>query len=716
VKNDIKIERVNIAAFGKLSEKDIELDPKINLITAPNEGGKTTLAAFIRFALYGFKGKSQSITENPKKMYMPWSGAAASGALTLQGDRRIRIERSVVGNKETALCTDASTGAPLYEGDFGDELFGVGLDIFEKTLFLSTAEPPKSKDTELADRLQNLVFSADEQISGEKAEKLLTKHKNALKGRTAGSGRICALETDSARLAEKLRTERTAATELTVLEADAAKTAEEIVRREEEELSAEAELKNYEKYEALLLLAEHRRLAEEAARTAKAAENGSVGLAEIERLQGLKSALDKAEDRRKDREEEYSELAAAKPVANTEPMLKAEAAKAKRSKLKTLCIILTVLTVLGLGATAACKLIGGAVPYFNYAAITTAAFAGATLAAFGARNAALSSAGFKNDDEIDTAIENGKKQAEVFKLHAARTADAADALEEAKKAEEAARKALKEGLSLYSAETEDGDTAISELLKQHIAAEALKAEAKSAATALEVFEGRHSTEALAAMAEGAVEPQKPKAQIEIEKKAATQRIAMYKDKLSQINQRIAAIKAMGYDPLSTAEELSYTQSELEKAKKHYEALNLALEELSAAGDEMKASISPRLASVAGGYFATLTEGAHVSLELDTKLSLNCDSAYGQKSGEHLSRGARDGVYICLRMALIDLLFEGRKVPFILDDAFAHIDPPRLKRMLKLLSESGHQLIISSCSGREEAALKELGLEYKSVTL
>ena len=53
MKSDLKIERINIAAFGKLKEKDIELDPKVNLITAPNEGGKTTLAAFIRFALYG---------------------------------------------------------------------------------------------------------------------------------------------------------------------------------------------------------------------------------------------------------------------------------------------------------------------------------------------------------------------------------------------------------------------------------------------------------------------------------------------------------------------------------------------------------------------------------------------------------------------------------------------------------------------------------------
>ena len=116
------------------------------------------------------------------------------------------------------------------------------------------------------------------------------------------------------------------------------------------------------------------------------------------------------------------------------------------------------------------------------------------------------------------------------------------------------------------------------------------------------------------------------------------------------------------------------------------------------------------------YFAALTEGDHEGWELDTKLSLSFATPYGQKNGEHLSRGARDGVYICLRLALIELLFEGRRVPFVLDDAFAHIDTPRLKRMLALLAESGHQLIISSCSGREKAALDELGLKYKHITL
>ena len=173
---------------------------------------------------------------------------------------------------------------------------------------------------------------------------------------------------------------------------------------------------------------------------------------------------------------------------------------------------------------------------------------------------------------------------------------------------------------------------------------------------------------------------------------------------------------MGGNPVATAEALSYTVAEIEKAKHSYNALSIAVEELTAAGNELKESFSPIIAKRAGEYFNTLTDGEHSSMELDTSFAMSCDGDYGQKSGEYLSTGAKDGAYLCLRLALVELLFEGRKVPIVLDDAFARIDTPRTKRMLKMLCESGHQLIISSCSSREERLLKELGQEYSLITL
>ena len=708
MKGNVNIERINIAAFGKLEQKDIELDPRVNLLVAPNEGGKSTLSAFIRFALYGFTGKSRGIAENPKKLYMPWSGAAASGALTVKADRRLRIERKVAGTKETVSCTDTATNADMCYGNIGEELFGVGCEVFEKTLFLSTAEPPKSDDKALAEKLQVLMFSADEQTEGEKAEKLLTKKKNALKGRTAGSGRIYELETEAARLEEKLSREQSNASELKRAEEEHRKYTEEIAVREKEVAEAEAALANYENYEALLLLKEYERLQKEKEEK-EAAETVAPTFEEIEKLQDLKRMADGAADEVRARREEYvSACEAESKSTSVDPSVLV--------KCKKLSAFSKLFFALSLGGIAIFLLLHFALGKGIAATVGAAAFwvlmllAGVYCSV--SLSTALKNSGFNSVKALEAAWEYGKDEE---KSGAQRREAANRALKAAEAAEEEARKELYEALSLYG-EVKDSNQRINELLKEHIAAESSKTESKNAKENLLAFLGRYDVETLKERAKTAVKPVKEKAQLDIEKKAASQRLSMYKEKLSQTAQRIAALRAVGGNPVATAEALSYTVAEIEKAKHGYNALSIAVEELTAAGNELKESFSPIIAKRAGEYFKVLTDGEHSSMELDTSFAMSCDGDYGQKSGEYLSTGAKDGAYLCLRLALVELLFEGRKVPIVLDDAFAHIDTPRTKRMLKMLCESGHQLIISSCNSREERLLKELGQEYSLITL
>lgn len=707
MKGNVNIERINIAAFGKLEQKEIELSPRVNLLVAPNEGGKSTLSGFIRFALYGFTGKSRGIAENPKKLYMPWSGAAASGALTVKADRRLRIERKVAGTKETVSCTDIATNTDMCYGNIGEELFGVGCEVFEKTLFLSTAEPPKSDDKALAEKLQVLMFSADEQTEGEKAEKLLTKKKNALKGRGA-SGRIYELETEAARLESKLSQEQSNSSELKRAEEEHRKYTEEISVREKEVAEAEAALANYENYEALLLLKEHERLQKEKEEK-EAAETVAPTFEEIEKLQDLKRKADGAADALRVRREEYvSACEAESKSTSVDPSVLV--------KCKKLSTFSKLFFALSLGGIAIFLLLHFALGKGIAATVGAAAFwvlmllAGVYCSV--SLSTALKNSGFNSVKALEAAWEYSK---ETEESGAQRREAANRVLKAAEAAEEEARKELFAALSLYG-RVKDSNQRINELLREHIASESLKAESKNAKDNLNAFLSRYDVESLKEKAKNAVKPIKEKSQLDIEKKAASQRLSLYKEKLSQTAQRIAALRAVGGNPVATAEALSYTVAEIEKAKHSYNALSIAVEELTAAGNELKESFSPIIAKRAGEYFNTLTDGEHSSMELDTSFAMSCDGDYGQKSGEYLSTGAKDGAYLCLRLALVELLFEGRKVPIVLDDAFARIDTPRTKRMLKMLCESGHQLIISSCSSREERLLKELGQEYSLITL
>jgi uncharacterized protein YhaN len=50
------IEKINIKSFGMLRDMSMEFSDSVNVIEGRNEAGKSTLAAFIKYMLYGFEG------------------------------------------------------------------------------------------------------------------------------------------------------------------------------------------------------------------------------------------------------------------------------------------------------------------------------------------------------------------------------------------------------------------------------------------------------------------------------------------------------------------------------------------------------------------------------------------------------------------------------------------------------------------------------------
>ena len=53
------IEKIQIHSFGKLEDFTLTLDEGVNIIEGPNESGKSTIAACIRFIFYGSTAKER---------------------------------------------------------------------------------------------------------------------------------------------------------------------------------------------------------------------------------------------------------------------------------------------------------------------------------------------------------------------------------------------------------------------------------------------------------------------------------------------------------------------------------------------------------------------------------------------------------------------------------------------------------------------------------
>ena len=180
-----RIERIEIGAFGCLS--DVVLTPAsgVNLLEAPNEAGKSTLAAFIKFVLYGFSStRSQSIAENEKKLYMPWNGTRASGSLVVVcPSGSVRVERTYdLPSKEHVEIVNLQTRKPVFQSLVpGEVLFGAPEELFVKSAYFRQLFQSKNGDDALAEQVQNILFSADERISAEKAQKRLREAKAELR-------------------------------------------------------------------------------------------------------------------------------------------------------------------------------------------------------------------------------------------------------------------------------------------------------------------------------------------------------------------------------------------------------------------------------------------------------------------------------------------------------------------------------------------------------
>ncbi len=163
-------------------------------------------------------------------------------------------------------------------------------------------------------------------------------------------------------------------------------------------------------------------------------------------------------------------------------------------------------------------------------------------------------------------------------------------------------------------------------------------------------------------------------------------------------------RALG-DPMALESELAEGERTCTALLRQEEALSLALEALTQADGELQQRLSPKLAQRAAEYFAFLTDGRYdevtLTRDLTGKARLSGD-AVGREL-DYLSAGAKDQLYLALRLAVCDMVLpEEDPCPVILDDALVAFDRERMARALELMRRiaAERQVLIFTCHERE----------------
>ena len=207
------------ATFGRLEKARLEPGPGLTLIHAPNEGGKSTWAAFWRTMLYGVdtRDRDKKGYLADKNRYQPWSGAPMEGEMILELEgRNITIRRGPRGNTPfgsfSAVYTGTQEPVPgLTASNCGELLTGVGAEMFTRSAFLGDSSLPFTTAPELERRIAALVTSGEEDVSFSQAMERLKSWKNRRQVNRS-VGEIPKLEGELAQVRETLsQLEETAA-------------------------------------------------------------------------------------------------------------------------------------------------------------------------------------------------------------------------------------------------------------------------------------------------------------------------------------------------------------------------------------------------------------------------------------------------------------------------------------------------------------------------
>lgn len=197
-------------------------------------------------------------------------------------------------------------------------------------------------------------------------------------------------------------------------------------------------------------------------------------------------------------------------------------------------------------------------------------------------------------------------------------------------------------------------------------------------------------------------------------------IEQKENRLNSIRFKLQTMESHSKDINNKLDDLAKIEEELQDAEDEKEELihlnnsyNIAKECLELAYQKVKSNISPRFTENLNDIISKISNGRYSNVVLNDEEGLMIEGQNGNYiPASRLSTGTIDQMYISLRLSALEEISKER-MPIIFDEAFAYFDDERLKNILKYLNSNfkDNQIIIFTCSGREEHALKNLDIEY-----
>ena len=755
------IEKIIIKSFGLITDMTLDFSESVNVIEGQNESGKSTIAAFIKYMLYGFEESNTEDAVSERKKRISWNSGIAQGSMYVRvKDKRYLINRSTTPTegddadrqsyKEESSIIDLDTGAPAFgKRAAGNVFFNVDRELFENTAFIGSIGSPDIDEAAVKDSIENILFSANERVNNQRATAKIAERMYALLGEGGASGAIVDLAGRESELEAKLAKSNDDNRSILLKEAELhdirvrRAEAEEKQKKLYELDTCYANVQTIGQYDQLHVLEEEAEKLEQIYNQF-IEDNTRAGFVPDEQyfidLSVARKGVSEAYHSLGDAQDAYSEqrrvIGITKETENSikvsdenggEAAILKAAELEKTNKIKVAagaiaCAVACVVAIVALivvpidwvrilvGILGGAALIGGGVLTFMFMRShkelvrLQSLFSTTTFEDLKGKLAIITEARNRRDAMM-LANENAKETVER----------ARDRYERAKQilvdiimkwGEEPPASDLSDFLDKLEYKVKTFLDKKNELYKAKGDKEMMVNQARS------TLAGRSEIDVRAQ-----VSPLKRKALNGINHDDIILGIAETRAKIEEeerlaydVENELALLKARAGDPGEYYSRIHSVASRREELQNKHKAFFMAHQAISCASDNLRAEISPRLGEYATFLMEIMTDNKYSDFSVTSDIDVSFVNPKGEKTDvDFLSGGTQELAYVAVRAALIDMLYT-EKPPICFDETFAHQDNTRARSMMrgiKQLAAEGCQSFIFTCRAREAAIASEM---------
>lgn len=656
------------ATYGKLNQAQLSLQPGLNVICAPNEGGKSTWSRFLLTMFYGLNTRQRGELAD-KNRFQPWSGSPMQGRLELAvGEdvltlsRRTQRADSPMG---VFSCTYAGTDTPVRGLDAlrcGETLLGVPQSVYQRCAFIPSGSMAIDADADLERRINALISTGEEKISFSQAETRLKRQLHQRKYNRSGA--IPLLESEIASLSSAQAEVQDLAERETSLR-------QQLRQVQEEQVT----LRAAQQQEAQQRIAEKQRLLQSLPDSA-ALQSINEQLGAVRSMgEQVQQARDAAAAQEQTIQAQLQELSRNPLHPMTKPELEAQLQIQPPAPPQVAQLLISLALGLCGGGFLWYEIGQSQLLWLCAACAVTALAAGNFLRLLiqRIRRQQVRRRELQRQEEL-------RKLADSYLPMLEKLEEQRSLLQQRQQAVADSEQRLRATLADLLTVVQKWDTGV------HAPTDVRRFVQQTAQRREELTEDIRQAQA------DALHAQTPD---------ADGSAARLQQQIAQVQGQLAALGGAEDAP----QRIARKQEQLHRLQGEYDSLALALDVLRSANTTLQNRFSPELGRRAAEIFADMTGSpwSHILLDREFRLSAEAGSDPTRRSVQLLSSGTADQLYLAVRLAICEMVLPAEQnAPLILDDALLTFDDERLHKTLDYLVRLGEQrqILLFSCQSRE----------------